>query len=175
MEYVIKNTICPEKISMLKALKNYTPINFFVDDAGEFVLSVFIESPVGRLLIKNNAREKSDGDEYPNLEIEKVNVLEGDVRKMFSGETIKDILIIREKAIWKRNCDRWIVESDVGIRMIFKDKELLLVAHDSLAGLLKLFQMELENSRILNESLKEYWSMKTDNLTSLKREEIFVW
>ncbi|NHN35236.1 hypothetical protein [Paenibacillus agricola] len=172
MQHIIKNQISVEQIDMLKSLRGTLLINMLVDDAGEFVLSVLIDSPVSKLIIRNIPTNESDGDEYPKLKIEQVSTAVSNYKEAYTGKSIKDIIILRDIATWQNNSDKWMVDCDIGLKIIFEDDELLLIAYDSLAGLLKLLNPKEEQP--VSELLKEYWSMKTDRLASLKREEIYL-
>ncbi|WP_196607471.1 hypothetical protein [Pectinatus frisingensis] len=81
------------------------------------------------------------------------------------------MLIIRDEASWQNNNSKWLIHSDIGIKIILEDRELVLLAHDSLAGLIKMIDLS-ETYPDQSELFEEYWSMKADMLESLKREEI---
>jgi hypothetical protein len=174
MHHTIKNHLSPEQFEMLKGLKGTVLKKVFIDDVGEFALSVLIDSSDRQLLIKNVPTIQSDRDEYPKLEIEQAAREVHNYKEVIIEKVIRNIIIIRDEAVWQNNNDKWIVNSDIGIKIILEDEKLLLVAHDSLAGFIKIINIKKEN--FFNESklLEEYWSMKTDLLDSLKREQILV-
>ena len=173
MQYQIANLISPEQASLLRELEGTILNSIFLDDAGEFALNVVIDSSNKKLIIKNIPTVELDGDDYPKLIVEQCTVETKSYKEIIIGKVIKNILIVRDKATWYNNNDNWLVHSDIGVRVILEDKELLLIAHDSLAGFIKLIELK---DPILSEDkvFEEYWSMKTDVLESLKREEISV-
>ncbi|EFM08908.1 hypothetical protein PaecuDRAFT_4373 [Paenibacillus curdlanolyticus YK9] len=61
----------------------------------------------------------SDGDEYPKLIIEDVTTLNFDCKLMYVGEGLKDILILKDVATWQNNSSNWLVEADIGIKLVF--------------------------------------------------------
>lgn len=65
----------------------------------------------------------------------------------------------------------WKVEVDIGIKIVFQQEQFLLLAQDSLAGLLKVFRL---STVPVEEVLESYWSMKTDKIDSLIRKEMRV-
>ncbi|WP_438498619.1 hypothetical protein [Paenibacillus sp. IHBB 3054] len=172
MQYVFKNLLSMEQIDMLKSLKDASLINVLVENAGDFVLNILINTPKRQLLIKNIPANESDGDEYPKFIIGENPISDLNYDVIYRKEIVKDISILREEASWENSEKEWIVTIDIGIKIIFNDGVLLIVAHDSFAGLIKLYT--LKNEQIVTGFLEGYWSMKTDHLASLKREEIFI-
>jgi len=128
--------------------------------------------PDRKMIIKNIPTYESDGDEYPKLIIEQATIAVFNYKEAYIGKNVKDIIILRDKVTWQKNSDKWIVDSDIGIKLIFENEVIVLLAHDSLAGLLKVFNLNKEQP--IGEYLEEYWSMKTDQLISLIREEIYI-
>ncbi|MEC0180520.1 hypothetical protein P4H61_03290 [Paenibacillus peoriae] len=65
-----------------------------------------------------------------------------------------------------------IEQAVTGIKIIDENAELLIIAHDSLAGLLK--SHKINDDKSVDELLEDYWSMKTDHVNSLTRKEITI-
>jgi hypothetical protein len=173
MQYQITNHLSQEQVNLLKGLEGSILNRIFLDDAGEFALSVVIDNSNVKLIIKNIPTVQLDGDEYPKLTVERVTVETQSYKEIIIGQVIKYILIIRDEVTWNNNNHNWYVHSDIGIRVILEDRELLLIAHDSLAGFIKIIEFKKPISDE-HKGYEEYWSMKTDILESLKREEINV-
>ncbi|MDG0873401.1 hypothetical protein [Paenibacillus dendritiformis] len=171
MQHIVKNLISQEQKNMLKSLKGAS-FNLLIDEVGEFALSIFIKGHNKDVIIKNIPTEASDGDEYPMLDIELATMPKPDYCKSYIGKNIVAITVLRDRVTWENNSTDWFVEVDIGIKIICEDEELLLVAHDSLAGLLKLHI--IKNVGSVDEFLEDYWSMKTDHLNTLNREEINI-
>lgn len=173
MQYTITNNLSPEQTNKLKNLEGTTLNRICFDDVGEFVLSVLLDTPNNKVVIKNIPKTQLDGDEYPKLALEQATIETKNYREKFISKVIKRILIIRDEASWQNNNDKWLIHSDIGIRIILEDRELVLIAHDSLAGLIRMIDLK-GSYHDKNKLFEEYWSMKTDVLESLKREEISV-
>ncbi|WP_179031946.1 hypothetical protein [Paenibacillus kribbensis] len=171
MRHTIKNLLNQEQKNMLKSLKGET-FDLLINEAGEFALSVLIEAPNRDIIIKNIPSEASDGDEYPKLVIEQAVTPKNSFVKSYGGKKIKDITILRDEVTWKTNDNNWFLEVDIGIKIIDENVELLIIAHDSLAGLLK--SHKIKDDKSVGELLEDYWSMKTDHVNSLTRKEITI-
>ncbi|WP_432718496.1 hypothetical protein [Pectinatus frisingensis] len=171
MQYTISNNLSLEQANLLKSLEGATLNRIFLDDAGEFALSVFFDSSDNKLVVKNIPTTQSDGDEYPKLTVERAVIETQSYREVVVNKVIKNVLIIRDEASWQNNNSKWLIHSDIGIKIILEDRELVLLAHDSLAGLIKMIDLS-ETYPDQSELFEEYWSMKADMLESLKREEI---
>lgn len=157
---------------MLKRLIGNSPINIFIDDVGELALGIFIESFQTKVKIINNVMMGSDKDDYPKFEVELAQESLASYKELCTGKKVENIAIIKDTVTWQYNGDKWSAIMDVGIKIIFDDHELLLVALDTLAGLIQM--VILKNPSEVNKCLEEYWSMKTENIKSLKREEILI-
>lgn len=171
MQYTITNNLCPEQANLLKSLEGATLKRIFLDDAGEFALSVLFDSSDNKLVVKNIPTTQSDGDEYPKFTVERTAIETQSYREVVVDKVIKKVLIIRDKVSWQNNSSKWLICSDIGIKIILEDRELVLLAHDSLAGLIKMIDLKGAYPD-KSEMFEEYWSMKTDMLESLKRDEI---
>lgn len=171
MQYTITNNLSQEQANLLKSLEGSTLSRIFLDDAGEFALSVLFDSSDNKLIIKNIPTIQPDGDEYPKLTIEQTTIETEGYQEIVVDKMIKKVLIIRDEASWQNSNSKWLIHSDIGIRVVLEDGELVLLAHDSLAGLIKVIDLR-ENYSNKSELFEEYWAMKTDMLESLKREEI---
>lgn len=174
MKYKIASCISQEQAKLLKGLEGSVLNRIFLDEVGDFALSVVIDSSNEKLIIKNCPTNELDGDEYPKLVIEKCEVQINGYREIIVGKAIKNILIVRDEATWSVNDSNWLVNSDIGVRVIIEDKEWLFIAHDSLAGLIKIIEFS-GSMGDKNALFEDYWSMKTDILESLKREEISIY
>ncbi|MGG4143831.1 hypothetical protein ABEW34_11905 [Paenibacillus algorifonticola] len=172
MDHIIKNVISSQDIGLLKSLIGNGTYNIVVDEVGVVALSIFIESYQSKIVIKNNPSKGSDKDDYPRFELAQVQDVLPNCKEICKGKKIINISIIKDKVMWRYQGHKWIVEIDVGIKIIFEEDELLLVAHDTLAGLIGMFN--LDKSSKINECLEEYWSMKTEDMMSLDREEIWI-
>ncbi|KKO54059.1 hypothetical protein [Paenibacillus sp. DMB20] len=144
-------------------------MNLYIDEVGEFALNFVIEIPDRKISVKNIPINASDGEEYPKLKIEHVTTPNPDCKLIYVGTGLEDILILKDVASWRNNGDNWMVEIDIGIKLVFQQEEFLIVAQDSLAGFLKLFKLNKMTS--VKEILEDYWSMKTDKVDSLIRDE----
>ncbi|WP_068503832.1 hypothetical protein [Paenibacillus kribbensis] len=171
MRHTIKNLLNQEQKNMLKSLKGET-FDLLINESGEFAISVLIEAPNRDIIIKNIPTEASDGDEYPKLVIEQAMTPKNSFVRSDGEKKMKGITILRDKVTWKTNDNNWFVEVDIGIKIICENAELLIIAHDSLAGLLKLHTIKDDKS--IDELLENYWSMKTDHANSLIREVITI-
>lgn len=169
MQHVIKNDITQEQIDILRSTKGASSVNLYIDEVGEFALNFVIESPDRKISVKNIPINASDGDEYPKLKIEYVTALTPDCKLIYVGAALEDVLILKDVASWRNHDVKWMVEVDIGIKLVFQQEEFLLVAQDSLAGFLKLFKLNKMTS--MKEILEDFWSMKTDKVDSLIREE----
>lgn len=172
MQHVIKNVIAQEQIDMLRSIKGASWLNLYIDEVGEFALNLVIESPDRKISVKNIPIHVSDGDEYPKLIIEHATTLNPDCKLMYVGTNLESILILRDIASWRNKGINWMVEADIGVKLVFQQEEFLFVAQDSLAGFLKVFK--LNKMTPVKEILDDYWSMKTDKVDSLIREEMKV-
>lgn len=172
MQHVIKNVISQEQIDMLRSFKGARSLNLYTDEVGEFVLNFVIESPDRKISVKNIPINASDGDEYPKLKIEHTTTPNLDCKLVYVGTDLKDIFILKDVASWQNNGFNWKIEVDIGLKLIFQKEEFLLVAQDSLAGFLNLFT--LNKMTPVKEILDDYWSMKTDKVDSLIREEMKI-
>lgn len=171
MQYTMDNILSPKQISLLKNLEGATLNRIFIDDAGEFALSMFLDSSDTKLAIKNIPTIQLDGDEYPKLMIEQSAIGTKIYKEVIVNKVIKKVLIIRDEVRWQNNNKKWLINCDIGVKIILEDRELVLIALDSLAGLIKIIDLR-DAYPNKSELFKEYWSMKTDVLESLKREEI---
>ncbi|GAC43432.1 hypothetical protein [Paenibacillus popilliae] len=172
MQHVIKNDITQEQIDILRSMKGASSLNLYIDEVGEFALNLVIESPDRKISIKNIPNNASDGNEYPKLKIEHTTTLSPDYKLIYVGKNLEDILILKDMATWKNNDINWIVEVDIGIKLVFQQEEFLLLAQDSLAGFLKLFR--LNKMTPVDKIVEDYWSMKTDKVDSLISEEMKI-
>ncbi|TVX92184.1 hypothetical protein [Paenibacillus agilis] len=172
MQHVIKNDIIQEQIDILRGIKGASSLKLYIDEVGEFALNFAIESSDRTINIKNTPTNASDGDEYPKLIIEHATTLSPDYKLMYEGNNLEDIFILSDVATWRNNNINWIVEANIGIKIVFQQVNFLILAQDSLAGLLKVF--ELNKTTPMEELLDDYWSMKTDKIDSLIRQEIKI-
>lgn len=171
MHHKINNILSTEEAGLLKNLEGVTLKRIFLDDIGEFALSIFLDSLEYKLVIKNIPIIQSDGDEYPKLAVEKSTVEMQTNREMIFNKIIKKLFIIRDEVVWKSKNIKWLINCDIGVKIVLEDRELVIVVTDSLAGLIKIIDSR-EVCSDKSKLFKEYWSMKTDVLESLKREEI---
>lgn len=171
MQYTMNNILSPEQTNLLKSLEGVTLKRIFLDDAGELALSVFLDSSDNKLTIKNIPTIQSDGDEYPKLTVERAAIETQNYKEIIINKVIKKVLIIRDEASWRNNNSKWLINSDIGIKIILEDREVVLLAFDSLAGFIGMIELR-ETYADTNKLFEEYWSMKTDTLDLLKREEI---
>jgi len=172
VQYVIKNEIAQEQIDMLRSIKGASSLNLYIDEVGEFALNFSIEGPDRTINIKNIPINASDGDEYPKLIIEHASTPNPDYKLTYVGKNLEDILILKDVATWQNNSTNWMVEADIGIKIVFQQEEFLLLAQDSLAGFLKV--LRLNNTTSVEEVLEDYWSMKTDKVDSSVRKEMKI-
>lgn len=172
MQHVINNIIAKEQIDILRSIKDASLLKLYIEEVGEFALSLVIESPDSKLSVKNTPISALDGDEYPKLKIEHATTLNPECKLTYVGTNLEDILVLRDVASWQTNGVKWIVEVDIGVKLVFQQEEFLFVAQDSLAGFLKVFKHN--KTTPLKEILGDYWSMKTDKVDSLIREEIKI-
>lgn len=172
MQHFIKNEIAQEQIDMLRSIKGASSLNVYIDEVGEFALNFAIESPDRTIIIKNIPINASDGDEYPKLIIEHATTPSPDYKLTYVGKVLKDIFILKDVATWQNNGVNWVIEADIGIKIIFQQEEILLLALDSLAGFLKV--LRLNKTTPVEEIVEDYWSMKTDKVNSLVRKEIKI-
>lgn len=172
MQHVINNVIANEQIDILRGIKDASMLKLYIEQVGEFALNLVIESPESMLSVKNIPISASDGDEYPKLIIEPATMLNPECELIYVGTNLENILILRDVATWQTNGINWVVEVDIGVKLVFQQEEFLFVAQDSLAGFLKVFKLNKMNP--VEGILDDYWSMKTDNVDSLKREEMKI-
>ncbi|WP_039832907.1 hypothetical protein [Paenibacillus sonchi] len=171
MEYVIKNNIELEQIKLLKSIEGASSLRLYIEEVGEFALNLFIESHDRTICIKNIPNIASDGDDYPKLIIEYVMTPSSDCELLYEGNDFESILILKDAITWEGDDISWKVEVDIGIKIVFQQEQFLLLAQDSLAGLLKVFRL---STVPVEEVLESYWSMKTDKIDSLIRKEMRV-
>lgn len=172
MQHVINNVIGKEQVDMLRSMKDASLLKLYTEDVGEFSLNLVIVGPDRKLSVKNIPTYALDGDEYPELKIEQATTLNPDCKLTYVGTNLEDILILRDVASWQTNGVNWMVTADIGLKLVFQHEELLFVAEDSLAGFLKVFK--LNKMTPMKDILDDHWSMKTDKVDSLIREEIKI-
>lgn len=173
MKYEITNVIDDLSINLLRSIKRTKPLNIYVEEVGELALQLIIESPDKKLCVKNTPVMASDGDDYPKLTIEQAPIAPDDeMKRLYSCIILDEIVIYRVEASWKRNGSIWNVKSDIGLKLVLQQEELLIIAQDSLAGLLRV--IKLSNEQSINRILEDYWIMKTDYVDSLIRSELKV-
>lgn len=171
MQHEINNKLNLTQVGMLKDLVGKTLNSIFVDEAGEFALSIVLDVEDKYIILKNIPSLQSDEDEYPCLVVERTNVNVKDYKQIDIGQNINKINIIGDKASWQYNNNKWFVESDIAIKICMKELELLLIAYDSLAGFLKIISTK---ELLSNNVFEEYWSMKSEKLDFLQRNEMSI-
>ncbi|SDC37887.1 hypothetical protein SAMN05421663_102245 [Terribacillus halophilus] len=164
MHFEIKCTLNEEQIILLNELKGATLINLFIEDCGDFALNVALETETQKLLISNKTITASDDDDYPRFVIQKIETIDDDYIIKKINKVINSISIIRDNSTWHNSDHHWDTTCDAAIKLTLEDEFLYLIAHDSIAGFIKLEKINDENKEGL--VLKDYWAMKTDNIDS---------
>jgi len=184
MQHFVTNRLNQVQIDLLRNLigkplnsvliEGFVQNSVLVDGFGEVgvpVLSVILDSKNLYVALKNIPSVQSDGDEYPCLVVEETSTDIKDFKQISITENVESIAIIRDKATWHYNNDAWTIYSDIAIKIALYEHELLFVAYDSLAGFIEIINLK---KPLANEStvLDKYWSMKTDILDFIERNEI---
>jgi hypothetical protein len=171
-EYMIRsidNVLLDTEIQLLKNIlpSDKTKIGYL---EGEYTPIVFIEGSQNSVYLINMPSFQSDGDEYPKMTVlsEYENSFHWNKSKIVE---INKLFIIRDTVSWKREEQMWNVTVDVGIKLCLDKSDLIILAIDSLAGLIKVFE---EKSQYLKHTLLQYWSFKTDEFLSAERNEIEI-
>lgn len=163
MHFEIKCTIDEEHINILNKLKGKKLLNIYVEDAGDFALHIALETETQKLLINNKTITASDDDDYPHFVIQKIETIDNEYTIKKINKIINSISIIRDNSTWHNSDHHWDTTCDAAIKLTLEDEFLYLIAHDSIAGFIKLENMNDEKDDLV---LKDYWAMKTDNLDS---------
>jgi hypothetical protein len=171
MKYSITNQLNPEHLSMLKELIGVKIKKIYLEEVGEFELSVIINSDIGERVFKNIPTVELDGDDYPKFSISVANEGMQNYKELIINEKIQSISIFRDEATWQINNNNWVINADIGIKIKLEDRELVLLAYDSMAGFIKFIDSSY-NVGDKSKVFEEYWSMKTDKIDSLKRMEL---
>lgn len=173
MQYSVTNYLEPEQLDMLRGLLGVEICEMYLDETGDFILGVIIKSQDKKVAIHNIPNLQLDGDDYPRFSIGTANEEVQNYKKVIINETAQSIIIFRDEVIWQYNNIKWRVNSDIGIKIVLEEKKFIFIAHDSLAGFIKFIDASnttADNSKIFDE----YWSMKTNNIESLKRMELVL-
>lgn len=173
MKYSITNHLNPEHLNMLKELIGVKINKILLEEVGEFELSVIIDSDDGEVVFNNIPTVELDGDNYPRFSIRTAHEEMQIHKELIFNETIQSISIVRDEAIWQKNNNKWVINTDIGIKIVLDDRELVLIAHDSMAGFIKFIDSS-DNVVDKSKVFDEYWSMKTDKIDSLKRVEFII-
>ena len=171
MQHEIINKLNQSQIEILKGLVGQTLYSVFVDEAGEFALSVVLDTGNKYISLRNIPTIQSDDDEYPCLVVEETAANLKEYKQITIGKNIEGINIVRDKTSWQYNKNKWYIESDIAIKISIKELNLLLVAHDSLAGFIKVINTK---ESLPNDVFDEFWSMKTEMLDFLERKELSI-
>jgi hypothetical protein len=171
LEYIINNCIAMQVISKIVSICNKGRFAIDIDESCNFALAIRFLGSAKALTIMNIPTTQSDGDEYPILTSgDTQNHCNWTHKVQFSSETT--ISIIRDNVSWEYQGNRWNVLSDVGL--LFKNakqgEQFWVESVDSLAGLIRYGCSQIDTTD--SENVREFWSFKTDNLTTLKRELI---
>ncbi|WP_078393757.1 hypothetical protein [Shouchella patagoniensis] len=172
--YSINTEIDANQTALLSKVNGATITKMSFEEVGEFVLSVLIESTTVNLLIINNPVEEADEDEYPKFEIKSVNDQPQNLEEEVMVKIVEGVEVIRDKITWQNDNLNWDVRSDIAIKIKFKEEQICLIAHDSLAGFIKKEFIKSEDRKEEDLLLDQFWSMKTDLPQSHERERIMV-
>jgi hypothetical protein len=172
MQYDITNRLNQVQIDLLRTLKGKSLSDILIDKVGDFALAVVLDSENLHVIIKNIPSVQLDGDEYPCLVVEETDAIKY-IKRINIAKEIESITIIRDKATWHYNNDKWVIDSDIAIKFSFNGYKLLFIAHDSLAGFIRIINVK---EPLINECkvLDKYWSMKADILDYIERIEIDI-
>ncbi len=173
MKHLIRNWLDENSVNLLKKLLNKKLNSIITEEIGDYSLLAMLDCENNQLLIRNTPKIQSDNEEYPCLVVTETNKRIDGYKIISINQIIRSISIIKDIVTWRYNNTKWMIESDIAIKIDLGEYNLWIISHDSLAGFIKVLRTK-ESIMCNNQLLDEYWSMKTDKLDSLVREEIII-
>ena len=172
MIYDIKSVVSKNDIIMLENLINQRNIDVYIVGDGEYTTIVAFKGIYETIYFINYPTVQADNDEYPKMQFITGIKNKPQFKKISNNRALKSVRICRDHVRWKVEENEWNVTIDVGIKLYFDDYQLLILAIDSLGGLIKYYMGEHIQVGLSNEDLNEYWGFKTEELLSGNREEL---
>ncbi|MCQ4637780.1 hypothetical protein NE619_13680 [Anaerovorax odorimutans] len=165
MDYKIAITLQQECINILQEMKHSKIEGVYTDQFADNILGVILRGKNCMYKISNRIVDYY-GDEYPSIFIEKSECDTSKHKCYDIGEQqVESIELINDKIYWKYESDTWNVQLDIALKIIFKNKELLIEVVDSLAGFMK-----VSTGKVLSPTdIHEYWDMKTTKIDRFER------
>lgn len=171
MEIKIKKINCilsSKDIDFLKPLKG-SDISIFSETIDSKTAIIKLQRNDIICFITNEPTEQEDGDEYPVLRINTSSSFAFNANFVLENAKLLSLCSVRDKICWTRDGVRWEVEIDIGMKIATDKKEVLLLATDSVGGLMT-FTSGVDIKTPDSESeLKEQWIYKSDEFISLHR------
>lgn len=161
-----------------KEFKSSTIINVCFEN--NIMLKIIFLTDNGIYSIFNKVEYNKDKDDYSRICIEKINMFHCDNKtKYFLDEKILKVFLIRDKISWNFNNDKWIVVSDIGVKIYTKSFEIVILTIDDMSTRVELYFKKNNNYLIgdkinFNQNLLEHWAFKTDTPTYLKRYNLDI-
>ncbi|GMA99535.1 hypothetical protein [Pelosinus sp. IPA-1] len=173
MKFNIEGLVNTDDWMFLQRLMEVESINVDVAENGEYIPAISLGGGEDHAYLINCPITKIDGDEYPQIK------LISDIKHKYKWEKVvngkaKKITIVRDEVTWEIGGDTWIVNQDSGIKIYFDNIQVLIMAIDSIGGLIKYLVADSVPIEVSKEKLQNYWSFKTDALVMSRRKEIDI-
>lgn len=174
LEFNIESLVNTDDWMLLRRLMEVESINVDAAENGEYIPAISLRGGGGHSYLINYPMTKIDGDEYPQITL--ISNIKHSYKweNVFSGR-VKKIAVVRDEVTWKSGGDTWIVNQDSGIKIYFDKIQILIMAIDSIGGLIKYLVADSFPTEVSKEELQNYWSFKTDALVMAIRKEIDIY